>query len=134
MNKWLLIGIIVVSVGLIIAGAVIRPAFITLGVGVALLALWIYLVWTVRKKKTSLFHDRMEPRSAERRLKLLKASLLVAGISLAVGIASVLVGVIVLGFEEEAVIFYIALSSVLLFIIGNVGGLVIYLTGRRKTT
>jgi len=95
---------------------------------------WLFLVWMVWKKKTSIFRDQMEPRSAERRLKLLKASLLVAGISLAVGIVSVIVGVIILRYEEEAVIFYIGLSSVLLFIIGNVSGLGIYLTGRRKTT
>ncbi|MFC1912538.1 hypothetical protein ACFLXG_05245 [Chloroflexota bacterium] len=62
----------------------------------------------------------------------MKASLLVAGISLVVGIVSVIVGVIILGYEEEALIFYIALSSVLLFIIGNVSGLGIYITGRQK--
>ena len=95
------------------------------------LVAWILVVWMVWKKKTSIFRDQMEPRSAEKRLKLLKASLLVAGISLVVGIVSFIVGVIILGYEEEATIFYICLSSVLLFIIGNVSVLVIYLTGRQ---
>ena len=108
------------------------PFFVAL-VSISLMA-WILVVGMVWKKKTNIFHDQMEPRSAERHLKLLKASLLVAGISLVVGIVSFVVGVIILGYEEEAVIFYIALSSVLLFIIGNVSGLVIYLAGRRKTT
>jgi len=134
MNKWLLIGIIVVSVGLIIAGAVIRPAFITLGVGVALLALWIYLVWTVRKKKTSLFHDRMEPRSAERRLRSLRIYLLVAGISLLVGIVGAIVHnalYVPLGEVEEPVSFAIALCGLFVFVIATIGGLVILLRGQR---
>jgi hypothetical protein len=101
--------------------------------GISLVA-WILIVWMVWKKKTSIFRDQMEPRVAKKRLKLLKVSLLVAGVSLAVGIVSFIVGVITLGYEEEAVIFYIVLSSVLLFVIGNVSGLGIYLTGRRKQT
>ena len=99
----------------------------------AAIAAWVYLVWIVWKKKTKIFSDQMEPKLAERLLKWLKASILVAGISLVVGIVSFIVGVIILGYEEEAVIFYIALSSVLLFIIGNVSGLVIFFKGRRKT-
>ena len=97
------------------------------------LVAWILVVWMVWKKKTNIFNDQIAPSSAEKRLKLLKASLLVAGISLVVGIVSVIVGVIILGYEEEAVIFYIGLSSFLFFIVGNVSGLGIYLTGRRQT-
>ena len=67
MNKKLLIGIIVVLV--------IAAAFFPL----ALIGVWIYLVWMVWKKKISLFHDQMEPKSAERRYKMLKAFLWVAG-------------------------------------------------------
>jgi hypothetical protein len=48
----------------------------------------------------------MEPKLAERLLKWLKASILVAGISLMVGLVSFIVGVIILGYEEEAAIFY----------------------------
>ena len=129
MNKKLLIliGIIVVFA---IATAFVGPM---LPMGAAIVA-WVYLVWIVWKKKTKIFSDQMEPKLAERLLKWLKASILVAGISLVVGIVSFIVGVIVLGYEEEAVIFYIALSSVLLFIIGNVSSLVILFKGRRKTT
>jgi hypothetical protein len=129
MNKKLLIGIIV---GLVVATAFVGPP---LPMGVAIAA-WVYLVWIVWRKKTKIFSGQMEPKLAERLLKWLKASILVAGISLMVGIVSFIVGVIILGYEEEAaifyIIFYIALFSVLLFIIGNVSGLVIILKGRRK--
>jgi len=108
------------------------PFFVAL-VSISLVA-WILVVWMVWKKKTNIFHEQIVPRSAEKRLKLLKASLLVAGISLVVGIVSFIVGIIILGYEEEAVIFYICLSSVLLFILGNVSGFGIYLTGRRNQT
>ena len=129
MNKKLLIGIIVVIVGLVVATAFVGPP---LPMGAAMAA-WVYLVWIVWRKKTKIFSDQTEPKLAERLLKWLKASILVAGISFMVGIVNFIVGVIILGYEEEAAIFYIALSSVLLFIIGNVSGLVILLKGRRKT-
>ncbi len=106
---------------------------------VILLAVWIYLVWMVRKKKTKIFHDQMEPKLAERRLKMLKAFLLVAGISFAVLIV-LMVGVVlyneVYGMSEiaEAVAQYIGFSSLGVFVIATIGGLVIFLKGRRKTT
>jgi hypothetical protein len=136
MNKGLLIGIIVVivvSVGLVIAGVIIRPAFITLGVGVALFGVWIYMVWTFRKNRTSLFHDRMEPESVERRLRLLRIFLLVAGISLAVGIVGVIVHNVIYAVSdvEEAVFFSIGLAGLLVFVIATIGSLVTLLIGRR---
>jgi hypothetical protein len=136
MNKRLLIGIIVVivvSVGLVIAGVIIRPAFITLGVGVALFGVWIYMVWTFRKNRTSLFHDRMGPESAERRLRLLRIFLLVAGISLAVGIVGVIVHNVIYAVSdvEEAVFFSIGLAGLLVFVIATIGSLVTLLIGRR---
>jgi cytochrome c biogenesis factor len=136
MSIRLLIGIIVlsvVSVGLVIAGVIIRPAFITLGIGVALLGVWIYLVWTVRKKKTSLFHDRMEPESAERYLKWLRIFLRVAGILLLVGIVGVVVHNVIFALTgiEESVAFFIGLLGLLVFVVATIGGLVTLLIGRR---
>jgi uncharacterized membrane protein YeaQ/YmgE (transglycosylase-associated protein family) len=91
------------------------------------------MVW---KKKTEIFHDQMEPRLAERRLKRLKTFLVVAGISLAVGIVGAIVhGVLSARLEtEEPVSFFIALVALWVFIIATIGGLVIFLKGRRKTT
>ena len=40
----------------------------------ALIVVWVYLVWMVRKKKANLFHDQVEPKTAERRLKILKTA------------------------------------------------------------
>ncbi len=135
MNKKLLIGIIVVSVGLVIVGVIIHPAFITLGIGVTVIGFWIYLVWTVRKKKTRIFHDQMEPKSAERRLRILKVFLLVAGISLLVGIVGVILHNVLYGLSEieEPVSFGIGLGGLFVFSIATIGGLVVYFIGRRKT-
>lgn len=137
MNKRLLIGLIVigvVSIGLVIAGVIIRPAFITLGVGVALLAVWTYMVWMVRRKKANIFADQMEPESAERRYKMLKVFLLVSGISLAASIVGVIVHNVIFAVSEveESVFFGIGLAGLFVFVLATIGGLVTFLTGRRK--
>ena len=137
MNKKLLIGIIVVIVGLVIATAIlVNIPWATTIIEVALVGVWIYLVWIVRKKKTNIFHNQMEPKLAERRLKRLKALLLVAGISLAVGIVGVILHNALYGIfeKEEPVSFFIAIVALWVFIIATIGGLVIFLKGRRKTT
>jgi hypothetical protein len=138
MNKKLLIGIIaiiVVGVGLVIAGAIIRPAFITLGLVVALMGVWIYLVYVVRKKKANLFGARVEPKIAERRLKMLKTFLLVAGISLVVGIVGAILHNVLYGIKEieEPVSFFIGVLGLFGFVVATIGGLVIFLKGRRRT-
>ncbi len=102
-----------------------------------LVGAWIYLVWMVWKRKTKIFHDQMEPELAERRLKRLKAFLLVAGISFAAFWVNIILMIAIFrpsAEEEEAVFFFIALFSVVVFIIATIGGLVIFLKGRRKTT
>ncbi len=142
MNKKLLIGIIVVIVVFVIAAAILGVIFrnplylvnlLTIWIP---LGVWIYLVWMVRKKKTNLFHDQMEPKTAERRLKMLKVFLLVAGIALAVGIVGFVLHNALYGLSEieEPVSFVIALMGLWAFFIATIGGLVIFLKGRRKTT
>ena len=132
MNKKLLIGIAVVIVGgLLVVTAISRPLYL----GVPLSALWIYLVFMVWKKKTQIFHDQMEPRIAERHLQWLKASLLVAGISLAVFVGmSLYFRIIGLPEWPEAVGFFIGAISIWMFIVATIGGLAIFLKGRRKGT
>ncbi len=127
MNKKLLIGIIVV-LGIAVA------VFMNTLIAGALIAVWIYLVWIVRKEKTKIFHDQMEPKLAERRYKRLKTFLLVAGISFAVFIVGVIVHNALYGLSEmeEPVSFIIAISALWVFIIATIGGLVIFLKGRRK--
>ena len=103
-------------------------------VAVIPLAAWIYLVYVTLKKKTNLFHDQMEPELAERRLRKLKKFLLVAGISVAASIAALLYAVRAQPPEESAagnVVFFTVLFFVVLFLIGTIGGWVIYLKGRR---
>ncbi|MBA7714443.1 hypothetical protein ES703_123466 [subsurface metagenome] len=91
------------------------------------------MVWTVRKKKTKIFHDQMEPKIAERRLKRLKAFLLVAAIAFAGGVAGGVVHNAVYGLTEmeEPVSFIIALGALWLFILATGVGLFIYIRGRR---
>ena len=133
MIKKLLIGTLIV---LVIVAAILRAMFIPTILGVALIGVWIYLVYMVRKKKANLFHDQVEPEIAERRLKKLKAFLLVAGISLAVGIVGVVVHNAIYGLSgvEEPVFFVIALVGLWAFLVATIGGLVIFFKGRRKTT
>ena len=130
MKRKLLIGTIVVF-------GIAAAVFMNTLIAGALMVVWIYLVWMVRKKKANLFHDQMEPKIAERRLRMLKAFLLVAGISFAVFIVgTVLHGVIgaILGIEEELVSFFIAISGLYVFDIATIGGLVTLLRERRKIT
>ena len=139
MNKKLLIGIIVVFViAAAILGVIFRnPLYLVNLLTIWIpLGIWIYLVWMVRKKKTNIFHDQMEPKLAERRLKRLKTFLLVAGISLAVGIVGVILHNALYGlFEiEEPVSLVVASVGLMAFVIATIGGLVIFLKGRRKTT
>ena len=94
---------------------------------------WLFLVWMVWKRKTNIFHDQMEPKIAERRLKWLKIILLVAGLSLTAYIGLMLHIVIFRPPDYEGG-FFIAFFSLMLFLIANISGLVILLKGRRKTT
>ncbi len=104
----------------------------TSAIEVTLVGVWIYLVWMVRKKKTKIFHDQMEPKLAERRLKRLKAFLLVAGISLAVGIVGVILHNALYGLSEieEPASFFMAFLSLWVFTLATIGSLVIFIKGR----
>jgi len=152
MNKKLLIGMITVIVVFVIVSMILPMIvgetsdedvsiwgilifFASNFIQLIPLVVWIYLVWVVRKKKTNLFDDQMEPKLAERRYKKLKKSLLVAGISLLVGIVGVILHNVIYGLSgiEETVSFFIAISALWVFFIATIVGLVIYLKGRRKT-
>jgi len=129
MKKKLLIGIIVVF-------GIAAMIFQAVSIGVVLIGVYICLVLMVWKKKTSLFHDQVEPKITERRYKILKAFLLVSGISLVVAIAGTVGHNVIYGLTnvEEAVFFWIALVGLYVFIIATISSLVIFLKGRRKTT
>ena len=127
MKRKLLIGIIV----LLVIAASFFMIMLTAG---AAIAVWIYLAWMVWKRKTKIFHDQMEPKLAERRLKMLKASLLVAAISIVGGIVGVIMhnAVYAATETEEAVFFFVALSTIWLFTLATGGSLAIFLKGRQK--
>ncbi len=128
MKKKLLIGTIVVL-------GIAALAFMITSVAFALIVVWGYLVWMVRKRKANLFHDQVEPKIAERRLKMLKAFLLVAGISFAVFIVGTILHntLYALSGIEEHVWFLIAIVALYVFVAATSGGLIIFIKGRRKT-
>jgi len=72
-------------------------------------ALPIVLAWMVWKRKTQIFDDQIEPELAKRRLKMLKVSVLVTGISFMMIVLSVLLGIFIFQLPEE-VVFYIGFS------------------------
>ena len=129
MNKKLLIGIIVVVVVFVIVVATLRNSnILALWILFCIpLGIWIQLAWMVRKKKTEL---------AERQLKRLKKFLLVAGISLTLFIVGIFVHNALSGMydKEEPISFFIGLVALWVYIIATIGGLVIFLKGRRKKT
>ena len=126
-KRKILIGVIVV-VG--IAAAFLMIPFAT----VAAIVIWIYLVWNIRKKGISLFHEQMEPELIARRYRLMKIALIVAAISFIGGITGAVLHNVLYAIaeEEDAATFIIALSTLWLFILATGGGLVIYLTGQRN--
>lgn len=128
-KRKILIGVIVV-VG--IAAAFLLILLTTL----AAIVVWIYLVWNIRKKGIGLFDEQMEPESVARRYRLMKIALIVAAISFIGGITGAVLHNVLyaVGGEEDAVTFIIALSTLWLFILASGSGLVIFLTGRQKTT
>ena len=136
MNRRLLIGVIAImiaGVGLVIAGVIVRPAFITLGIGVVLVGAWLYMLWMVRKKKTSLFGEQMEPGKAERRYKILKVSVLAAGILLLLGIIGTVMhnALYAVNEIEEPVFFTVAIVGLFGFVIATAGGWIFYFIGRK---
>ncbi len=137
MNWKLLIGLVVAIAAFGITGAITgRPAFVTLGLAAVSFAVWVYLIWIVRKRKAGVFHDRMGPESAERRYRRLKMLLRVSGISLAVGIVGGIVhnAISAVSGTEEGVFFSIGLVGLLVFFIATFVSLIVYLRGRRRTT
>jgi len=137
MNKKLLIGISVVIVVMVVFLILAMTRGIIRAVESAIffwipLAVWIYLVWKVWKKKTNIFHDQMEPKLAERSLKRLKACLLVGGMSFATFWLNILVGNVIL--DKDPASYPIVHFSAVLWFIATFVFLVIFLKGRRKAT
>ena len=128
MNKKLLIGKIA-ALGLVY----LILNFLT--TGVFALATWIYLVFMVRKRKSSLFHEQMEPKLVESNLKRLKVFLKVAGITFLVAIAGIIAHNVLSGLSEieEPISFFIGIGALLVFIIATAGGLFIFFKGRQKS-
>lgn len=127
MKRKLLIGILVVL-------GIAVTIFQTLTSGILAVAIWIYLIWMVRKEQTNVSNTQMEPKIAERLLKRLKALLMIAGFSFLVFIVGTVIHNVLSGLSEreETVSFIIAFVALLVFILATVGSLIIFLKGRQK--
>jgi hypothetical protein len=135
MNRKPLIGIVAVTAALVgLAIAFVEWPYMLVGVAL-LLGAWMCLTWIVHERKTGIFHEQMEQKLAERRLRILRTFLLVAGISLVVGIVSAILHNVLSALldTEEAVFFGITLVGFFVFFIAAVGGFVVVFMGRRKT-
>ena len=128
MNRKILTVIIVVL-------GIALTIFASIPMGVLALAIWVYLVLMVRKRKISIFDDQLEPGLAEKRLKSLKAFLIVAGFSFLVFIVGAIVHNLLHGLSEIEVTasLIITLVALWVFILATAGGLVIFLKGQQKT-
>jgi len=99
------------------------------GIEIIILGVWIFLAWMVWKKKTVSIY-----------LKALKTFLLIAGISgimLIVFLGGVMLYHTIYGLEgmgetADAIAHYIGFSLLGMFYIATIGGLVIFLIGRRR--
>ncbi len=118
---------------IIVVIAVIGIAFLISASIPFSLALPIILAWTIWKKKTQIFDDKIEPKSAKKRLVMMKISVLVALISFMMIVFSVFLGVIIFKIPENFV-FYIGFSLLYIYGIATSIGLVIVFKGRRKAT
>ncbi|MEJ2719768.1 MAG: hypothetical protein P8181_01325 [bacterium] len=125
MNRTIIVAIIVV---LAAAVAVLQP----LVSGVIAVAVWIYLVWMIRKQSNKEFNNQMEPGIDERLLKKLKVILLIAGISFVVFVVSAILHNVLHGLYdiEETAFLLVTLVSLFVFVVLTGGGLVIFLKGR----
>lgn len=134
MNKKVLIGIIGIFVIAAIVLGVIQPMRLWLLFWAALIVAWICLLWAFRKRGTRIFHDQMEPETAEKRLRWLKRLLLIGGISLGMFVIGVVVHNVLYGVmdREESVSFFVAVLGGLVLFLSNIGILVLVITGRMK--
>lgn len=128
MNRKLFIGIIILGIAVTI--------FAPMVIGGLSIAVWIYLAWMVWKSKTSISHDQVEPRLAQKRLRRLKTLLIVAGVSFLISIAGIVVHNVRYGLseKEEPVSFFVGLVALWVFVIATAGGLVIFLKERGRST
>jgi hypothetical protein len=128
MKRKLIIGVLVV---LGIAVITINPLISVIpAVGV-----WIYIIRVLRKQRSIVLNDQMEPTIDEWHLKRLKALLIVAGFSFLVFIAGTIVHNVLhdLSETEETVSLLIALVAMWMFVVATAGSMVIFLKERQRT-
>ena len=112
---------------------IVLMIFNPLIMGVLAIAIWIYLAVMIRKRKR-IFHEQIEPGSAEKLSKRLKTTLIVAAVSCLVSIGGIIVHNIrsSRSESEESFYFIIGIVALYIFILATAGGMAILLRGRQK--
>ena len=101
--------------------------------GILSFGIWIYLAWIIWKKKINVFKDKVEPVTADKNLKRLKALLTAAGISFLVFIVSIIThNFLSKLYEHEFVSFSLTVIALYGFVLATLASLLIFLKGRRS--
>jgi hypothetical protein len=127
MNKKILFGIIAAFAIAIIIVSPLQMSILALGI-------WVYLVVMIRKKKTGIFPEQMDPALRKKKFNNLKKLLIIAAIILLVAIVGTVAHNLIHGLTdmEEYVFLIIGLAGQYGFVFTTAGGLVIFLKGRQK--
>jgi hypothetical protein len=117
--------IIVIIALILIVYAVMNPIVM----GLLALAVWIYLVFIGFKQRIQIF-SHIEMELALKRFKLFKTLLVIAGVSLVLSTAGILIHNLVFGHDEEAISFFVGIIGLWIFIISTLVNLAIFVKSR----
>ena len=106
--------------------------FFMQAISLAFIAGFIYLIYTVRKRKAEIFQDGVEPEVAERRYRQLRTTLQVAGVAAAVAIIGTIVHNVLYATtdEEEPISFFFGAGGLLVFTLATISSFVMFIRGR----
>ena len=135
MKRDLIIALVVVIVVLIVLSIVIGARVVPVS-AFALFGLvaWIFMMREVRTKKTDIFAEQINIKSAEKRLKILNILLVIGGVTFLIGLAGVIAynAIYAVNETEDAVTFILGISGLAIFVITTISSLLVFIFRRRK--
>ena len=101
--------------------------------GILSFGIWIYLAWIIWKKKINVFKDKVEPVTADKNFKRLKALLTAAGISFIVFIVAIVAhNFLIRMYEHEFISFSITVIALYGIVIATGLSLMMYIKGHQS--
>ncbi len=127
-SKWLkgiLIGLVIVAV--FVFGTLL---------GIIAIPTWIYLVVSLRKKRTGLIDDPFHQEQAIMRLKQIKLLLTIGGVSFLIAIPTIILHQAPVGISEDLAFafFFIGIITLYVFAFATIIGLYLFLKYRKQIT